>query len=62
MPDFELEMQAAANGYKFVCGVDEAGRMMNDLYNDACRKISELPDFNGTGLISLLEDIQHRNK
>jgi len=26
MPDFELEMQAAANGYKFVCGVDEAGR------------------------------------
>ena len=26
MPDFELEMQATANGYKFVCGVDEAGR------------------------------------
>lgn len=26
MPDFELELQAMAEGYKFVCGVDEAGR------------------------------------
>ena len=26
MPDFELEKQAALNGYKYVCGVDEAGR------------------------------------
>ena len=26
MPDFELEKQALANGYKFICGVDEAGR------------------------------------
>ena len=26
MPDFELEQQAVLNGYKFVCGVDEAGR------------------------------------
>ncbi|MBQ1186543.1 MAG: ribonuclease HII [Clostridia bacterium] len=26
MPDFELEQQAGLNGYKFVCGVDEAGR------------------------------------
>ena len=26
MPDFELEKQALQKGYKFVCGVDEAGR------------------------------------
>ncbi|MBQ5911183.1 MAG: ribonuclease HII [Clostridia bacterium] len=26
MPDFELEKQALAKGYKFICGVDEAGR------------------------------------
>ena len=26
MPDFELEKQAASNGFSFVCGVDEAGR------------------------------------
>ena len=26
MPDFELEKKATENGYRFVCGVDEAGR------------------------------------
>ena len=26
MPDFEFEEKAKANGYKYVCGVDEAGR------------------------------------
>ena len=26
MPDFELEAQARNNGYKYICGVDEAGR------------------------------------
>ncbi len=26
MPDFSCEKQAVINGYKFVCGVDEAGR------------------------------------
>lgn len=26
MPDFELEEKATENGYRFVCGVDEAGR------------------------------------
>ena len=26
MPDFEIEKQAKNNGYKYVCGVDEAGR------------------------------------
>ena len=26
MPDFELEILAEKEGYKFVCGVDEAGR------------------------------------
>lgn len=26
MPDFEYENQARLNGYKYVCGVDEAGR------------------------------------
>lgn len=26
MPDFELEKQAALNGYSAICGVDEAGR------------------------------------
>ncbi len=26
MPDFELEKLASENGYRFVCGVDEAGR------------------------------------
>ena len=26
MPDFSIEKEAIQNGYKFVCGVDEAGR------------------------------------
>lgn len=26
MPDYELEKAAASSGYKFICGVDEAGR------------------------------------
>ena len=26
MPDFELEAQARNNGFKYICGVDEAGR------------------------------------
>ncbi len=26
MPDFELEKEAAAKGFKYICGVDEAGR------------------------------------
>ena len=26
MPDFEIEKQAKNKGYKYVCGVDEAGR------------------------------------
>jgi ribonuclease HII len=26
MPDFELEKQALESGYKYICGVDEAGR------------------------------------
>lgn len=26
MPDFTIENQAAQSGYKFICGVDEAGR------------------------------------
>ena len=26
MPDFEIEKKAKVSGYKYVCGVDEAGR------------------------------------
>lgn len=42
MPDLEIEMAAKANGYKFVCGVDEAGR--GPLAGPVCAAAVILPE------------------
>ncbi len=42
MPDFTYEMQARANGFKLVCGVDEAGR--GPLAGPVCAAAVILPD------------------
>ncbi len=42
MPDLEIERAAKANGYKFVCGVDEAGR--GPLAGPVCAAAVILPE------------------
>ncbi len=42
MPDFQFEKEAMANGYKFICGVDEAGR--GPLAGPVCAAAVILPD------------------
>lgn len=42
MPDFELEKSAVKNGYKYVCGVDEAGR--GPLAGPVCAAAVILPE------------------
>lgn len=42
MPDFELEAKAHERGYKYVCGVDEAGR--GPLAGPVCAAAVILPD------------------
>lgn len=42
MPSFEYELNAKANGYKFVCGVDEAGR--GPLAGPVCAAAVILPE------------------
>ena len=42
MPDFELEKNAVKNGYKYVCGVDEAGR--GPLAGPVCAAAVILPE------------------
>lgn len=42
MPDFELERIALSEGYKYVCGVDEAGR--GPLAGPVCAAAVILPD------------------
>lgn len=42
MPDFELEKSAFAEGYKYVCGVDEAGR--GPLAGPVCAAAVILPE------------------
>jgi len=42
MPDFEIETAAKADGYKFVCGVDEAGR--GPLAGPVCAAAVILPE------------------
>ncbi len=42
MPDFSYEMQAKNNGFKFVCGVDEAGR--GPLAGPVCAAAVILPE------------------
>ncbi len=42
MPDFEIEIQAKEKGYKYVCGVDEAGR--GPLAGPVCAAAVILPD------------------
>ncbi len=42
MPDFSCENEARAKGYKFVCGVDEAGR--GPLAGPVCAAAVILPD------------------
>ncbi|MBO4733726.1 MAG: ribonuclease HII [Clostridia bacterium] len=42
MPDFSLENKAKENGYKFICGVDEAGR--GPLAGPVCAAAVILPD------------------
>lgn len=42
MPDFSYEKQANENGYKFVCGVDEAGR--GPLAGPVCAAAVILPE------------------
>lgn len=42
MPDFSYENQAVNNGYKFVCGVDEAGR--GPLAGPVCAAAVILPE------------------
>lgn len=42
MPDFELEKSAFAKGYKYVCGVDEAGR--GPLAGPVCAAAVILPE------------------
>ncbi len=42
MPDFELEKKAKNNGYKYVCGVDEAGR--GPLAGPVCAAAVILPE------------------
>ncbi len=42
MPDFELEKQAVNDGYKIVCGVDEAGR--GPLAGPVCAAAVILPE------------------
>ncbi len=42
MPDFEIEIQAGEKGYKYVCGVDEAGR--GPLAGPVCAAAVILPD------------------
>ncbi len=42
MPDFEIEKQAEAKGYKYVCGVDEAGR--GPLAGPVCAAAVILPE------------------
>ena len=42
MPDFEFENKARQNGYKFICGVDEAGR--GPLAGPVCAAAVILPE------------------
>lgn len=42
LPDFSLENKAKENGYKFICGVDEAGR--GPLAGPVCAAAVILPD------------------
>ncbi len=42
MPDFSFETKAKNNGYKFICGVDEAGR--GPLAGPVCAAAVILPD------------------
>ena len=42
MPDFEIEKQAISKGYKYVCGVDEAGR--GPLAGPVCAAAVILPE------------------
>lgn len=42
MPDFQFEKEVKAKGYKFVCGVDEAGR--GPLAGPVCAAAVILPD------------------
>lgn len=42
MPDFELEIKAHERGYKYICGVDEAGR--GPLAGPVCAAAVILPD------------------
>ena len=42
MPDFSFEIEAKQKGYKFVCGVDEAGR--GPLAGPVCAAAVILPD------------------
>ena len=42
MPDFTYELNAIANGYKCVCGVDEAGR--GPLAGPVCAAAVILPE------------------
>ncbi|MCI8361344.1 MAG: ribonuclease HII, partial [Clostridiales bacterium] len=42
MPDFTWEREAAAMGYRYVCGIDEAGR--GPLAGPVCAAAVVLPD------------------
>lgn len=42
MPDFEIEKQASQKGYKYICGVDEAGR--GPLAGPVCAAAVIFPD------------------